>query len=615
MREQHPATTGKRSFSRREVVCLLLTAITLLVWWPVVHCGFLNYDDPDYYTANPHVQSGLTWANISWAFTTGHASNWHPLTWLSLMLDRTLFGKGPAGPHFINLLFHTVNTVLLFLLLRRLTAATGRSALVAALFALHPLHVESVAWVAERKDVLSAFWGLLSLWAYAGHAGKLKIQGSPSKGYYWLALIFFVLGLMSKPMLVTLPLVMMLLDFWPLGRLSGSEGRTAKIKKLLREKIPFFVLSAVSCVLTILVQQRGGAVVSLVKSSITDRIENALVSYARYLGKAFWPATLATPYPLPPHWPILPVLLAFVLFVGLGAGATVFRKKYPFGFTGWFWFVIMLLPVIGLIQVGNAAMADRYTYLPLIGVFIILVWGAGEVIANWRLPQPAVAVLVLGLLLVAAWRTRIQISYWRDSGTLFTHALAVTKNNFVAENDLGTWLSQNGQVREAMDCYRRSLQINPDNSDALFNLGNVFARLGDWNNAIVCYRRAQQAGPVHADLLNNLGLALMSEKQFAGAATNFEAALRLKPDFTDAHNNLGIVLFVDHRYDQAAQQYREALRLSPDDPRIYANLGDALVRLGRTAEAATCYQESLRLDPGNASLEAKLRSLEAGTSR
>jgi Flp pilus assembly protein TadD len=619
-----------RAPSNPAIVCLLLAALTLAVYWPVVHCDFLNYDDPDYFTANPHVQTGFTWANVTWAFTTGHAGNWHPLTWLSLMLDAELSGRGPAGPHFTNLLFHTANTILLFLLLRSLTGTVWRSALVAALFALHPLHVESVAWVAERKDVLSAFFGLLSLWAYAVHAQSLTgdkrlVTGETAattlsrvifrvSRFYWLALFFFALGLMSKPMLVTLPLVMLLLDWWPLQRLK-VQGPVFRVQSLVLEKIPFFSLSAASCVVTFIAQQNSGAVAALVKIPMTGRLENTFVSFARYLGNTFWPFSLAIPYPHPGLWPVLPALLAFSLFAGLCAAAVYFRSRFPFAFTGWFWFAGMLVPVIGLLQVGNAAMADRYTYLPLIGVFIVLVWGTGEAAVNCRLPRAVVAAIALLLLLAAAYRTRDQIGCWQNSGTLFTHTLAMTENNYVAENNLGTWLSSNGEIAGAMDHFHRSLQIQPDNPDALFNLGNAFAKLGNWDEAIVNYQRDLQIAPAQPDILVNLGFALAARKQFAEAVTNFQAALKLDPDSADAHNNLATVFFIEHRFNEAARHYREALRLTPDDSRIYANLGDVLVRLGQTSDAANSYQEALRLKPGDTSIEAKLRTLGKGVPK
>ncbi len=622
---QPAAKERKIPFSSPVGICLLLAAVTLAVWWPGVHCDFLNYDDPDYFNANPHVQTGLKWGNVVWAFTTGHASNWHPVTWLSLMLDSELFGQGPAGPHFTNLLLHTANAVLVFLLLRRLTclredaparqaAAAWRSALVAALFALHPLHVESVAWVSERKDVLSTFFGLLSLLFYARFGRESGGPGLKFKPDYALALMFFVLGLMSKPMLVTLPLLMLLLDFWPLQRfapIADASVRGSNLQRLLVEKIPFFLLSAGSCIVTFVVQQKGGAVASLVKMSVADRFDNALVSYARYLGKTFWPEPLAAPYPLPPHWPLLTVLLAFALFAGLGLAAIGLRRKYPFGFTGWFWFVITLLPVIGLIQVGSAAMADRYTYLPSIGVFLVLAWSAMAAFEYGRVPRLLLGGIAVTALVLCAGQTRRQLEFWRGTEALFRHTLAVTKDNFTAEVNLGNWLSKKGQIPEALEHFHAALRLRPDNPDVLYDLGNAYARLGDWDNAIANYQLARQSAPAPADLLNNLGLALASKRQYAEAATNFEAALKLNPDSADTRNNLAAVLFMEKHYDQAARQYREALRLAPEDPRIYVNLGDTLVRLGQTAEAAKCYQEALRLDPGDDSIKARLRSLGA----
>jgi Flp pilus assembly protein TadD len=643
-----------RALSNPVCLCLLLVAVTLAVYWPVTSYDFLNYDDPDYFSSNPHVQAGLTSDNVVWAFCTGYASNWHPLTWLSLMLDRELSGPGPAGPHFTNLLFHLANTVLLFLLLRQLTAANWRSAFVAALFALHPLHVESVAWISERKDVLSTFFGLLALLFYAGYArrvtgdtcqvtGTEKVIPAPVLSrvtchvsrFYWLALLFFTLGLMSKPMLVTLPFLMLLLDWWPLRRVASGRwqvtrtgermssaggrgpGAPAPVSQLLTfnrlilEKIPFFMLSAISCVVTFIAQQKGGAVVKLVRIPMTGRIENAFVSYARYLDKTLWPASLANPYPHPGHWEFPLVIYSVALVAGLSAIAILFARRFPFFFTGWFWFAGTLVPVIGLVQVGGAAMADRYSYLPLIGVFIVLVWGAGAVCASWRVPGPLIIFPAAIILTACAWRTRDQSGYWKNSGTLFRHTLAVTKNNYVACNDLGTWLSGNGQVAEAMDYFRKSLQIKPDNPDAVYNLGNAFAKLGNWDEAINNYQRALQITPNQPDVLDNLGFALAAKKQFADAVVCFEAALKLNPDYADAHNNLATVLFIQKKFNEAVRHFREALRITPDDPRIYSNLGDALVKQGQTAEAVRCYQEALRLKPGDPQIKAKLQALGA----
>ncbi len=425
-------------------------------------------------------------------------------------------------------------------------------------------------------------------------------------------------------MLVTLPLAMLLLDWWPLGRVSsvgcrvpGAPAPASQLltfSRLILEKIPFFVLSAISCVVTFIAQQKGGAVVKLVRISMTGRIENAFVSYARYLDKTLWPAALANPYPYPGHWEFPLVIYSVALVAGLSAIAVLFARRFPFFFTGWFWFAGTLVPVIGLVQVGDAAMADRYTYLPLIGVFIVLVWGAGAVCANWRLPGPLIIFLAAIILTACAWRTRDQSGYWKNSGTLFRHTLAVTENNYVACNDLGTWLSGNGQVAAAMDYFRKSLQIKPDNPDALYNLGNAFARLGNWDEAINNYQRALQITPNQPDVLDNLGFALAAKKQFADAVVCFEAALKLNPDYADAHNNLATVLFIQKRFNEAVRHFREALRITLGNPQIYSNLGDALVKQGQTTEAVWCYWEALRLKPGDPQIRAKLQALGAQIS-
>jgi tetratricopeptide (TPR) repeat protein len=355
-------------------------------------------------------------------------------------------------------------------------------------------------------------------------------------------------------------------------------------------------------------------VVTLVKVSLAQRAENTFVAYARYLVKTFWPSSLANPYPYPDHWDGLLVVYAVALIVGLCAVAGLQARRFPFAATGWFWFVGMLVPVIGLVQVGNQSMADRYTYLPLIGIFMIAAWGLAAMCTSWRLPKPVAGILAIVLLTVCGLRTRDQIGYWQNSGTLFRHTLSVTENNFVACNNLGTWLSKNGEVTQAMDWFRQSLQIQPNNPDALYNLGNAFARQGDWDEAIGNYRRALQMAPDQADILNNLGFALATKKQFADAIACFEAALKLNPDSASTHNNLAAVLFNEHRLDEAVQHYRESLRITPDDPRICINLGDTLVRLGKPAEAISCYQTALRFKPGDPQIQAKLQALGVPSS-
>ncbi len=609
--EQLTDAKGKLRFSGLSGICLLLVVVTLAVYWPVMRCGFVNYDDPDYFTSNTRVLAGLTPGNIAWAFTTGRTGYWHPLTWLSLMLDAELFGKGPFGPHFTNLLFHLANTVLVFLLLRRLTAANWRSAFVAALFALHPLHVESVAWISERKDVLSTFFGMLSLGAYACYAqgtGNREQAGKTSsiQWCYWSAVFFFALGLMSKPMLVTLPLVMLLLDWWPLKRFAIYDLRFT-ILRLVWEKIPFFLLSAISCVVTFIVQRNSGVVVSLMNISLAGRIENAFVSYARYLGKTFWPSPLVVLYPHPIHWDAGLIVFSLVLVIGFSVAALWFGRKHPYVPVGWFWFVGTLVPVIGLVQVGIQSMADRYTYLPLIGVFMVVVWGFDEARVKWRLPESLVLFLVGMALLAGAWVTRNQLGYWRDSETLFRYALAVTENNSLAYNSLGICLSEKGQQADAMDCFQKSLQINSDNADVLCNMGNALAQSGRWDEAADYFHRALKMAPDRPAVLSNLGLVQVSQKQYAEAMTNFEKALQGDPDSPSAHNNLATVLFVERRFDEAARHFREALRLQPGNPQVYSNLGDTLQQLGQTAEAVRCYQEALRLNPGDPAIQARLQ--------
>jgi Flp pilus assembly protein TadD len=616
-----------RSFARPSWLCLLLLLVTLVIYWPVVHCDFLNYDDPEYFTSNNHVLAGLTPANIAWAFTTMRTGNWHPLTWLSLMLDVDFFGPGPFAPHFSNLSLHLANTGLLFLLLRRLTRSQWRSALVAALFALHPVHVESVAWIAERKDVLSTFFGLLALLSYTGYARRATGDMCQATGsekvfpasvvssvtghralQYGLALVLFAFSLMSKPMLVTLPFLMLLLDWWPLQRCKVQISGF-KVQSLVWEKIPFFILSAISCVVTFIAQKKGGAVVTLVNISMNGRIENTFVAYARYLGKTFWPAALANPYPHPGHWPAGLVAFSAVLVAGLTAAAVWLGRKLPFLPVGWFWFIGTLIPVIGLVQVGIQSMADRYAYVPLIGVFIILAWGLGAMCATRPVLRPWIVFLSAAILVACAFRTRAQLYYWQNNETLFRHTLAVTENNFLAYNNLGTWLSKKGQMDEAMDCFHKSLQINPDDPDVLYNLGNAFAKLGSWDAAITNYQRALQIFPGQPDVLDNLGFAFTAKQQFPDAIACFEAALKLDPDSADAHNNLATAWFIQRRFDEAVRHFREAVRLAPRNPQFHSNLGDALARQGQSAEAVKCYAEALRLKPGDLRIKAKLQAL------
>ena len=577
-----------RDARNQMAVAIGLAIVTLAVFWPVAGYDFINYDDNEYFSSNVHVLGGLTWKNVLWAFQAGDFRFFHPLTWLSLMLDVGLFGKGAGGPHLTNLLLHTANAVLLFLLLRRLTGAHWRSAVVAGLFALHPLRVESVAWIAERKDVLSTLFLLLTLWAYGRYAQesvqrrRAGVKCLASRNY-WLGVFFFALGLLSKPMLVTLPFAMLLLDYWPLRRLPlpsrGSLYTTqrATFLHLVREKITFFLLSITACAMTFLLHKKNEGIVSLVEFPLSARIENAFVSYVQYLGKTFWPVKLATPYLLSEHWPGMQVVLAVVLVMSLSLAAAWLGRRRPYVFVGWFWFLGTLIPVIGLAQAGYQAMADRFTYIPLIGVFLVLVWGASEVFEHWRTPKTAIIGMAVLMLTACAFRTRDQLQYWQNGESLFRHTIAVTENNYLAYCKLGTALAARGQLAEALDDFREALQIRPDYAEPHNNLGIIFAMSGNLDEAV----------------------------------EHFHEALRFRPNYADAHLNLGFALVSQGKLDEAIQQYQEVLRLAPDDAEAHFNLGIALARLGRRDQAMTQFREALRLKPDFAEAGEQLRTLMA----
>jgi protein O-mannosyl-transferase len=639
--------------SRDRLVCALLVLITLAQYWPTRHFAFNNYDDAQYLTTNPHVQSGLNKDTVSWAFTTGYAANWHPLTWLSHALDYQLYGSNAGGHHLTGVLFHIADSVLLFLLLRQLTGAFWRCAVVAALFAWHPLHVESVAFVAERKDVLSMFFGLLTLMAYARHAKQFPVPQSHLRGNYGLALLFFMLGLMSKPMLVSLPLLLLLLDYWPLRRESAEfpAFNLRLWRALIREKIPFFALSAASCAITFLVQRQGNAVQSLALLSVRERVSNAMVSYARYVVKLIWPANLSLVYPYERVLPAYEIIAAVMLLVLVTWLAWRLRKTHPWWIVGWAWFVITLLPVIGIIQVGAQAMADRYSYLPSIGLFIAIVWEAALNRGAWaREVIRLFAIVLLCGCLVASSR---QIGYWRDSETLFAHAVAVTKDNALAECNLSAALFEQGRKDEAMIHAKEALRIDPnyieamnnleillleegklaeaqnqihavllrqpDNAQAHFQLGMVFIKQGRTNEAIECFRTAEHIDPSLDKPHANLGIILFSEGKADEAAEEFLTALACAPNNAHAQIGLGRILESRGKLPEAAAHYAAAVRAKPDFADAHDNLGVALAALGKFPEATEQFQDALKLQPefpeahydfGNA-LAAQGRTAEA----
>ncbi len=702
---------------------LVLAALVFAAFQPAVDNDFVGYDDPDYVTANGMVQRGLTWQTFAWAFTTTAAANWHPLTWLSHLLDVSFYGLNPPGYHLTSILLHTLSTVLLFAVLRVMTGAAGRSFFVAALFGLHPLRVESVAWVAERKDVLStAFW-FLTLLLYAQYVrrrqsssavvpdaertqptdqlltsnrpmvaaevtrrtgmrtGELRLLASvatvlgfkarnftreivtpshspadgqkagnepeegrsgPNRRYVGLAyaatLLCFACGLMAKPMLVTLPFVLLLLDFWPLQRF----GRRT-IAALVLEKLPFFALSFVASVITFAVQRGAGAMDETM--TLGYRVSNVTIAYVRYLGKIFWPTDLVFFYPQPPHWPGVYFAGAVILLLGISTLAVCMRRRQPWLLMGWCWFLGTLVPVIGLVQVGSQSIADRYSYLPSVGILVALVWGVAALTAAHRQLERVLAVAGVLAALACFALTRQQVRVWKSTELLCRHAIAVTTNNYLAHDMLGATLEKQGRNDEARREHLRALEIKPDYADAHnnlgvayqhqgesaaaaeqyqialrlrprypqahFNLGVVLADHGQLENAIAEYSRALAEKPDYPDAHYNLGLALARLGRLDQAVAQFQLALRLNPRLADAHNNLGVAFDRLGRPDLAVGEYQQAIALQPEYPRAHFNLGVALTKVGQLPAAASEFEEALRLKPDYAEARTNLEATRA----
>ena len=477
---------------------LFIAAVTAAVYWPVLHNGFIDYDDPDYVVLNMVVRQGMTLKGALWSLGAFHAGNWHPLTWLSHMLDVQLFGLNPMGHHGVSLIIHAANAVLLCLLLQRLTGFLGRSLVVALLFALHPLHVESVAWIAERKDVLSTFFWLLTMTSY------LRYVRSPGVGRYLAVVGLFALGLLSKQMLVTLPLVLLLLDFWPLQRTAVPPGR------LLAEKVPLFILSGGAALVTVLAQDSGGALHRGGVGSLPLQVGNGLISYVKYLGNMVWPVDLALFYPLQAGQVTpLRVAGALAILAALSTAAVWQRKKRPYLLFGVLWYLITLLPVIGFIRVGSQAMADRYTYVPLIGIFLALVWGGAELAGKWRRGGAVAAALAAVVLAVLSALTVAQIGHWRGSYDLYAHALSAVEDNWLAHNNMAILQAQQYRFADAIGHFQESLRINPDQAEGYKNIGNAYQATGDYPRAIDSFRQGLRLSPGDADGHFRLGYAYL----------------------------------------------------------------------------------------------------------
>jgi tetratricopeptide (TPR) repeat protein len=571
-------------------ICLALAAFTVALYAPALRCQFLAFDDPAYVTENRHVRAGLTLDGLAWAFRVTTAGNWHPVTMLSHILDCQIYGLRPWGHHLTNVLFHAANSALLFLLLMRMTGAVWRSACVAALFAAHPAHVESVAWVSERKDVLSSFFFLLAIWAYVRYADHLKSQISNFKLSYALTLVFFALALMAKPMAVTLPFVLLLLDFWPLGRMSRSS-----FPRLVVEKTPMFALSGVWCGIPIWAQGIGQAVASETELPVWERINHTLPAYLDYLRVLVFPRHLSAYYPYQHHIPLAQgaaagAVLALATWLAL-AGA----RRRPWLAVGWLWFLGMLVPVIGLVQVGGQGWADRYLYLPSIGFFVIVVWMGAE----WAGRHRAVKLLVPLLGAALAVATSMELGYWKDTRTLFGRAMEVTANNYLAMTLVGNMEEDKGKLDDAIRLYRQALACKPVYPEAHFFLGRALENKGRTAAAGSEYREALRLRPDFDTARVMLGLLLAREKKFDEAAFQYQAALKSNPESAPAQSDWGMALAMQGRWEESAAHYEQAVHLDSTLAEAHGGLAIAYLRTGRLAEGTTELRAALKLNPGD----------------
>jgi protein O-mannosyl-transferase len=554
-------------------MCLLLGIVTVAIYWQVMGFDFINYDDPFYVINNDAIARGLNLHGIWWAFTTFYLGNWHPLTWVSLMFDIHLFGVNPGMHHLMNVVFHVLNTLLLFLILGRMTGSFWKSSVVAVLFALHPLHIESVAWITERKDVLSTFFWMLTIMGY------LWYVDSRSAFRYALVVLLYILGLLSKAMLVTLPIILILLDIWPLKRLNlmhagGKDGkhddghlnRLPSSFRLIGEKIPLVLLAMISCGVTFYAQNKGGAVQSLEDMGLVKRLANSIITYAAYLEKMVWPANLSIFYPYPESLHFLTVSLSIAFLLASSFLAVFSLRKFPYVFVGWFWYLITLVPVIGIVQVGQQSMADRYTYIPLVGIFIVIVWGLDDLASRLRLGKAILCTvwgIVLALLVHTTW---VSLGSWKDSETVYRHALEGTENNYLAHNNLGLALFQKGDVHGAISQYQQSLRIKPRYVMARCNLGN----------------------------------ALASERKFSEAIDQYRMCIAIDPKSGYVYKNLGSVLLIIGNSEEAMRYYIDALQIDPHQAEVYDYLGVAYFNKGNIGKAIECFQNAVLEKPGYA---------------
>jgi protein O-mannosyl-transferase len=621
------------------LIYLLLTVAVIIAFRQVNQCDFISYDDPLYVTENTHIMNGVTVDAVRWAFTNTYANFWHPLTMISLMLDDEFFGLNPRWYHLTNLLLHMANTLLLFSVFNRMTKAPWRSAFVAALFALHPLHVESVAWVAERKDVLSSFFWMLTLGAYIHYVEHPRFRS------YLAVLTFLALGLMAKPMLVTLPFVLLLLDYWPLQRLQGAgsgkrgagsenentslvaeplfankrKGKSsrkltvqaivqeekpadgkyqwASVRPLLIEKMPFFAMAAISSIVTFFVQQKGGAVASLEVIPLGVRMANAFVSYIIYIGKTIWPNNLAVLYPYQGWLPFWHVLGAALLLVAVTTTVILKAKRFPYLAMGWLWFAGTLVPVIGIVQVGQQAMADRYTYVPLIGLFIMAAWGIPELLKNWRYRKEVLAemsALILTCLFILTWA---QAGYWRSNITLFSHALEATSDNYLIQENRGVAYAKLGNYSRAIEDYDRAIEINPKHVDTYNERGAAYAKLGNYSRAIEDYERAIGINPESVLSYVYRGAAYIELANPGQALSDYDRAIGIDPENPDGYANRGAAYDKLGNYRQAVSDFDRAIEINSEYAWAYNGRGASYAKLGNFSQANSDYDKAIEIKP------------------
>lgn len=590
------------------LAAFILLLLALAAYRGLPSCGFVNFDDNLYVTDNFHVKSGISLSGSKWAFVTSHAFNWHPVTWLSHMLDVELYGLKAGRHHMTSLLFHILNSFLLLFWLSKYTRKFWPACFVAALFLLHPLHVESVAWISERKDVLSTFFWLLTMWCYTGYLS------SPGKLRYLMVNFVFMLGLMSKPMLVTLPFVLLLLDYWPLNRTRfeviksdfRTGGKSMPVAALVWEKMPLFILSAIACLITFGVQRGTGAIESVIDFPLHLRLANASVAYAGYIIKTVCPLGLAVFYPYPDGYFWWTIAAAGLFLIMTSLVVITYRKQMPWLPVGWFWYMGTLIPVIGLVQVGDQSMADRYTYVPIIGLFIILAWGGAKIV-SMRVGLKQFFVLTGCIfILFCVVITNLQVQYWKDSISLFSHAVRVTSGNALAYNNLGMALAEKGRTEEAIVNFRSAIQIDHEFAMAYNNLGAALIGQGHMQEALDCLKTALILRPEYADAENNMGIVLEKIGKIPDSIKHFKKALILEPSHTRAHNNLGAILLSQNKVNEAMDHFAKALEFDPENADAHNNLGTVLTRYGRIDQAVKHFKAAVRFNPANITMKRNL---------